>query len=323
MWQRVPFRPVSAPLLPGLTAAGLSIAGLIAVGFMTAGLAGACWMLIRSEQGPQGAIVIGSAALILAFTCSRTGWKQPRALAWTGLALTLVLTVTSAGAVAAPGTGLGWTALIVSSFLITGTLALARTAPEQDAAAFTHAEPSPSSAATSEEPALSIGETSFDSRSTGEAISAREQSTEKLADDGPHSPKLPPLRPLDLFAAEEDTLELEEDLEECEEATAVRPQQSLTRSWSEGLDQLDGQLAVQFLPGQRQTYVHVAFVPVFHQRPDAFCTCESAVGIQAEFDLLHPFGGRMCVRRQGDPSEALEVDVLFAVSALLPARRVA
>jgi|GEM_PF-5406041 hypothetical protein len=305
MWQRVPFRPVSAFLLLGLTIAGL---------------AGACWMLIRSEQGPQGAIVIGSAALILAFTCSRTGWKQPRALTLTGLTLTLMLTITSAGAVGQPGTGLGWTALIVSAFLVTGTLALVQADSSQGAASSAQTPSAlPAAAATPEHPVPSITETSLESVSAAAVRSA----TEESADDASDSPEPRPLRPLDLFAVEDDELEREEDLEECDETIPVRPQQSLTRSWSEGLDQLDGQLAVQFLPGQRQTYVHVAFVPVFHQRPEAFCTCESAAGIQAEFDLLHPFGGRMCVRRQGDPAEALEVDVLFAVSALLPARRVA
>jgi len=122
------------------------------------------------------------------------------------------------------------------------------------------------------------------------------------------------LTALELLASEDDEEFLDEELEEAD-VEGERIVHAWTRRRQPEEELLEGSVVAEFLPGQKQVYIHVPFLPGFASPPHALCYCECDTLFAAEFDILQTYGGRLSVRRRGDVCDSAEVEISFSVNA--------
>jgi len=89
--------------------------------------------------------------------------------------------------------------------------------------------------------------------------------------------------------------------------------QSWTRSVSQGCEQVEGHLNVDFPIDQRVVHVHVPFTPAFSGDIQAWCECEAGE-TTAEVESAHRYGMRVRVRRGGSLANAFTTALHFVVS---------
>lgn len=88
--------------------------------------------------------------------------------------------------------------------------------------------------------------------------------------------------------------------------------QSWTRTVSNGHEQVEGHLTVDFPLDQRVVHVHIPFTPAFSGDIQAWCECEDGE-ITGEVESAHRYGMRVRVRRGGSNAAEMSTTLHFVV----------
>jgi hypothetical protein len=102
-------------------------------------------------------------------------------------------------------------------------------------------------------------------------------------------------------ATEDD--EFEPDLEDQERCDDDNQTLWLSRRLTDDGELIEGWVRIQFVAGQRETLVHVAFCPPLAGNPELETEDLDGVGLEIRVAAVFPFGARISVRRSGSLDE--------------------
>lgn len=84
-----------------------------------------------------------------------------------------------------------------------------------------------------------------------------------------------------------------------------RPTHCQRRIHVDGAEAIEGEVTVEFLPGQKETTIHLSFCPPFSMLPEIQAEASLGGDLEIRVEAAHPFGARLSVRR-GSSIEAAE-----------------
>ena len=104
-------------------------------------------------------------------------------------------------------------------------------------------------------------------------------------------------------------------------ADNVSPTHFQRRSVVDGVEVIEGEAAVEFLPGQKEATLHLSFCPPFSVVPEVHA--EDALGgdLEIRAEAVHPFGARLSIRRASgvEAAESRQISYSAGPSAAVDA----
>lgn len=82
----------------------------------------------------------------------------------------------------------------------------------------------------------------------------------------------------------------------------------------EGRDRLEGVMTAEFIRGQTMTTLHVPFLPTFPRSPEFVCEIDDKAAVRIKGTAVYPYGCRLELKRSGEVSESIRVEVRFSAT---------
>lgn len=90
----------------------------------------------------------------------------------------------------------------------------------------------------------------------------------------------------------------------------------LTRTAApDGSDRLDGVMTAEFANGQVATTLHIPFLPTFPLAPELVCDVDKQAAVRIKGTAVYPYGCRIELKRFGDVSASIRVEVRFSATS--------